>query len=116
VSAGIHHSAGLTADGAVYTWGDGHSGQVVGRPGLGARAGQNGHGHWFDQAEPTKVEALADRNIAGVSCGGSHTVVVDAFGQADGWPVQVSELGGTGVDHGTQRPWATRAGFRPKHC
>merc|ERR1712199_28444 len=68
VSAGIHSSAAVTADGELLTWGDGHS-------------GQNGHGHWFDQAEPTLVQSLADRSIVELSCGGSHTLALDSFGQ-----------------------------------
>merc|ERR1712070_1201884 len=67
VSAGIHSSAAVTADGELLTWGDGHS-------------GQNGHGHWFDQAEPTKVDALHTR-VADVSCGGMHTTILDDFGE-----------------------------------
>eukprot|EP00656_Telonema_subtile_P052746 TRINITY_DN7429_c0_g1_i21.p1 TRINITY_DN7429_c0_g1~~TRINITY_DN7429_c0_g1_i21.p1 ORF type:complete len:348 (+),score=74.18 TRINITY_DN7429_c0_g1_i21:505-1548(+) len=67
VSCGIHHSAARTADGELYTWGDGHS-------------GQNGHGHWFDQAEPTKVEALEDVFVKSMSCGGSHTLLSDRYG------------------------------------
>ena len=54
VSAGVGHSIAITADGAVWSWGDAGSGRL-------------GHGDEQNQPLPKKVEALAGQRAVGVS-------------------------------------------------
>jgi alpha-tubulin suppressor-like RCC1 family protein len=65
VSAGELHSAAVTVDGDVYTWGDGFCGQL-------------GHGDKRPRLLPKQVEhgGLQDECIASVTCGSRHTLVV----------------------------------------
>ena len=71
MSAGTAHSLALTADGAVWSWGDG---------GLG-----RGHGdeqrHW----QPKKVEALAGQRIVAVSAGPIHSIAITVDGAVWSW-------------------------------
>ncbi|KNC50223.1 UVB-resistance protein UVR8 [Thecamonas trahens ATCC 50062] len=83
VTAGEYHSAALSADGAVYTWGKGDDGQL----GLGA-TGQ--------AVLPTQVVALDGIRIASVSAGGAHTVALDAAGNVFAWGRGSSGQLGTG--------------------
>jgi len=68
VSCGMYHSAVLTAGGQLYTWGSNSKGQL----GLGAEASR--------VFSPTLVETLAGVPLAGVVCGGNHTLVVSVSG------------------------------------
>ena len=71
VSAG-QHSLAVTADGAVWSWGYGDSGQL-------------GHGDQQDQWLPKKIEALAGRRIVAVSAGDYHSLAITADGSAWSW-------------------------------
>ena len=73
VAAGSYHSMALTADGAVYTWGDGGGGKL-------------GHNddermHWV----PQRVAALNGMPAAAISAGESHCLCVLRDGQILGW-------------------------------
>lgn len=70
VSAGELHSAVVTADGDVYTWGDGFCGQL-------------GHGDKRPQLTPKQVTEgdLEDECILTVSCGARHTLFVTEEGE-----------------------------------
>jgi len=73
VSAGAMHSLALTADGAVWSWGDGIFGRL-------------GHGdHQQNQLLPKKVEALAGRRVVAVSAGGSHGLAITADAAVFTW-------------------------------
>lgn len=74
VSAGELHSAAVTADGDVYTWGDGFCGQL-------------GHGDKTPQPAPVQVTKgdLEDECISHVSCGARHTIAVTEEGQVFSW-------------------------------
>lgn len=98
VAAGLYHSAALTAGGQLYTWGNNSRGQL----GLGSSTDM--------VFSPTLVESLLGVPLAGVACGGNHTLVVTvsgavfAFGsnthgqlglgdlQDRKWPTQVATL------------------------
>ena len=71
VAAGELHSAAITEDGDLYTWGDGFCGQL-------------GHGDKRPQLEPKQVElgGLEDECVATVSCGNRHTICVTEEGEA----------------------------------
>ena len=71
VAAGELHSAALTVDGDLYTWGDGFCGQL-------------GHGDRRPRVLPKQVEkgGLEDECIASVSCGSRHTIALTEEGEA----------------------------------
>ena len=72
VSAGLRHSLALTADGAVWSWGDGGYGKL-------------GHGDGQDQLLPKKIEALAGRRVVAVSAGDRHSLALTADGAVWSW-------------------------------
>lgn len=74
VSAGELHSACVTSDGDVYTWGDGFCGQL-------------GHGDKRPQLVPKQIECggLDDEIVANITCGARHTLAVTEDGQVYSW-------------------------------
>ena len=68
VAAGQYHSAALTAGGQLYTWGNNSRGQL----GLGRNSDM--------VFSPSLVESLAGVPLAGVCCGGNHTLAVTRQG------------------------------------
>ncbi|CAH1979985.1 unnamed protein product [Acanthoscelides obtectus] len=66
VHAGYRHSAAITEDGKLYTWGEGDHGRL-------------GHGDNNARYTPTLVIDLTD--VGHVACGSSHTLVVSADGK-----------------------------------
>ena len=70
VSAGELHSAAVTVDGDLYTWGDGFCGQL-------------GHGNKRPQLKPKQVETggLDEECVAMISCGNRHSLCVTEDGQ-----------------------------------
>ena len=70
VSGGELHSAAVTTDGDLYTWGDGF-------------CGQTGHGDKRPQLEPKQVikGGLEDECVSLVSCGARHTLCVTEEGE-----------------------------------
>ena len=65
------HSFAITADGAVWSWGEGGSGQL-------------GHGDGQNQLLPKKVEAFGQRVVA-VSAGGTHSLAITTDGAVFAW-------------------------------
>ena len=61
VSARTQHSLALTADGSVWSWGDGDFGRL-------------GHGDAQHQLLPKKVEALGGQRVVAASAGGMHSL------------------------------------------
>ncbi|KAL4196995.1 hypothetical protein AMTRI_Chr04g249030 [Amborella trichopoda] len=74
VSAGSHHSAAITVDGAVYMWGNNSSGQL----GLGKKA-------MNIISTPTRVERLIGFNIRKISLGSEHSVAITDDGHVLSW-------------------------------
>jgi len=72
VSAGGAHNLALTADGAVWSWGDGGFGQL-------------GHGDEQQQLLPKKVEALAGQRVLAVSARVLHSLALTADGAVWSW-------------------------------
>jgi len=72
VSAGERHSLALTADGCVWSWGDGIFGQL-------------GHGDEQDQLLPKKVEAFAGQRVVSVSAGQLHSLALTTGGSVWSW-------------------------------
>ena len=72
VSASFSHSLALTADGSVWSWGDGLFGRL-------------GHGDEERQLLPKKVEAFAGRRVVAVSAGYSYSFALAADGAVWSW-------------------------------
>ena len=72
VSAGFAHSLAITADCAVWSWGDGSFGRL-------------GHGDRQDQLLPEKIEALAGQRVVAVSAGFAHNLAITADGAVWSW-------------------------------
>jgi len=70
--AGWFHSLAITADGAVWSWGDGGECRL-------------GHGDEQDQWQPKKVDALAGQRVIAVSAGARHSIALTVEGTAWSW-------------------------------
>ena len=72
VSAASLQSLALTADGDVWSWGNGGWGWL-------------GHGDQQDQLLPKKIEAFAGQRVAAVSAGYAHSLANTADGGVFAW-------------------------------
>ena len=72
LSCGGFHTAVVTEDGRLYTFGGGEHGQL-------------GHNDRVNKLKPTLVQALEDVFISQVTCGWSHSVALDAGGCVYTW-------------------------------
>ena len=76
ISCGLHFTAAVTEEGAVWTWGKGGAGQL----GLGDRE---------NRLQPTRVwrgaAGLGGSRVALVACGFDHTLAVDRDGHVRSW-------------------------------
>ncbi|KAF2296569.1 hypothetical protein GH714_000268 [Hevea brasiliensis] len=63
IACGAYHVAVLTSRNEVYTWGKGANGRL-------------GHGDVEDRKTPTLVEALKDRHVKYIACGGNYTAAI----------------------------------------
>jgi len=72
VSAGDSHSLALSADGALWSWGDGNFGKL-------------GHGDWQRQLLPKKIEDFAGQRVVAVSAGPMHNLAITADGALWSW-------------------------------
>ena len=72
VSAGEYHSFALTADGALWSWGNGAFGML-------------GHGDQQSQLPPKKIEAFIGQRVVAVSAGTYHSLAITADGAVFTW-------------------------------
>lgn len=72
VACGGFHTAVITEDGKMYTFGGGEHGQL-------------GHGDKVNKVKPTLVHALHDVFISQITCGWSHSVALTSNGQVYTW-------------------------------
>ena len=93
ISAGYRHSAAVTDDGFLYTWGEGDFGRL-------------GHGDSQSRFIPTLVKELNGGDVGQVSCGASHTLALSTDGRII-WAF------GSG-DHGKLGHGDTARLYRPK--
>ena len=90
LACGGAHSAAVTADGHLYTWGKNANGQL-------------GHGDVSTLDEPTRVQSIGQR-AAWVACGGAHTACLVRLGEAmvdDGRGGEGGVTGSTARSSGT---------------
>ena len=95
VAPGYFHSLALTADGAVWSWGNGDWGKL-------------GLGDWQNQLQPQKVEALAGQRVVAVSAGARHCIALTADGAVLTWGKGEDACLGHGEDVSNQ--------LLPKNC
>ena len=74
VACGDTHTAAVSSNGEVFTWGWGYYGQL-------------GHGDHIDRTVPTKVEIPGGEAVVKVTCGTLHTAAVTASGKLFTWYV-----------------------------
>ena len=72
LSCGYHHSAAVSQEGMVLTWGRGVFGQL-------------GHGNSENIATPMPVQSLIKTHIHQVVCGWQHTLALSSEGRVFGW-------------------------------
>ena len=75
IDCGVWHTAALTKNGEVFTWGDNDYGQL-------------GHGDRNERTIPTKVASLDGIFIIHISCGECHTAALTDNGEILAWYVQ----------------------------
>jgi RCC1 and BTB domain-containing protein len=68
IACGGFHTAAITDEGELFTWGGGEHGQL-------------GHGNKENYSRPTLVRAIAGVKIKQVTCGWSHTVMLTEDGE-----------------------------------
>lgn len=113
VSCGGHHTAVLTAAGAVWTWGFDDDG----------RLGHGQPGHLF---VPRQVETLRDEVITQISCGCWHSAAISSTGKRAMCLLGVAghdDLSRLAVHVGVWKKWAAWArgndiivGAQPRHA
>jgi E3 ubiquitin-protein ligase HERC2 len=91
LSVGYFHTAAITQEGHVYTWG------------LGAH-GCLGHGDEFSQYKPRVITDLQHTRIVSVSAGKSHTLAVTDKGQVYAWGCGARYALGTGRTEDCYKP------------
>jgi E3 ubiquitin-protein ligase HERC2 len=67
VNSGGKHCLASSADGEVYSWGEGDDGKL-------------GHGNKTSCDRPRVIEALRGKDIAYIACGGAHSAAITATG------------------------------------
>uniref|UniRef100_A0A0A9VNP3 HECT-type E3 ubiquitin transferase n=2 Tax=Lygus hesperus TaxID=30085 RepID=A0A0A9VNP3_LYGHE len=72
VNSGGKHCLALSAEGDVYSWGEGEDGQL-------------GHGNKSMCDRPCIIEALRGKNVVDIACGGAHSAAITANGELYTW-------------------------------
>lgn len=72
VNSGGKHCLALTAEGEVYSWGEGDDGKL-------------GHGTKSSSDRPRVIEALRGKEVTDIACGGAHSACVTVNGELYTW-------------------------------
>ncbi|CAH0722311.1 unnamed protein product, partial [Brenthis ino] len=72
VHSGGKHALALTADGKVYSWGEGEDGKL-------------GHGNRITLEAPRLIESLSGERVVDIACGSAHSACVTARGHLYTW-------------------------------
>lgn len=95
VKCGEHHTIALTADGKVWTWGDG---------GSMWNAGALGHGNNNACPVPTEVTGLTGKNIVAVQASHHHCLALSGDGKVFTWGRGEYGVLGTGASTDVKEP------------
>ncbi|KAI3438759.1 hypothetical protein D9Q98_001177 [Chlorella vulgaris] len=102
VACGENHSAALTVDGRVLTWGRG-------------RYGALGLGDFENRSTPMVVQSLGSVVGRQISCGDDHTVLLASDGTAYAWGRGVFGQTGQGHTDNVCRPQLVRGALQGQH-
>ncbi|XP_042217246.1 E3 ubiquitin-protein ligase HERC2-like isoform X2 [Homarus americanus] len=72
VNSGGKHCLALTADGDVYSWGEGDDGKL-------------GHGNKSPYDRPRLIETLQGKGVMEIACGGAHSAAITSSGELYTW-------------------------------
>uniref|UniRef100_A0A4D5RD81 HECT-type E3 ubiquitin transferase n=3 Tax=Ixodes scapularis TaxID=6945 RepID=A0A4D5RD81_IXOSC len=72
VNSGGKHCLALSAEGEVYSWGEGDDGKL-------------GHGNKSSCERPRVIELLRGKEVVDVACGGAHSACITASGELYTW-------------------------------
>ncbi|RXG68740.1 E3 ubiquitin-protein ligase HERC2 [Armadillidium vulgare] len=72
VNSGGKHCLCLSADGDVYSWGEGDDGKL-------------GHGNKSSYDRPRLIEALQGKDVVDIACGGAHSAAITSGGELYTW-------------------------------
>ena len=89
VTCGSYHTAAVTGNGDLWTWGGGMYGKL-------------GHGNEAGCSTPKRVEGLAGLVVAQIACGSRHTTVVTSQGALYSWGDKENGVAGHGEVEGHQ--------------
>lgn len=89
VTCGSYHTAAVTANGALFTWGGGMYGKL-------------GHGNEVGHSTPKRVEALAGLAVSQIACGSRHTAIITTNGAIYTWGDKENGVAGHGDTEGHQ--------------
>jgi len=89
VTCGSYHTAAVTGNGDLWTWGGGMYGKL-------------GHGNEAGCSTPKRVEGLAGLAVAQIACGSRHTAVVTSQGALYSWGDKENGVSGHGEVEGHQ--------------
>jgi len=89
VTCGSYHTAAVSGNGDLFTWGGGMYGKL-------------GHGNEMGHSTPKRVEALAGLAVSQIACGSRHTVAVVSNGALYSWGDKENGVAGHGDTEGHQ--------------
>jgi len=89
VTCGSYHTAAVTSDGSLHTWGGGMYGKL-------------GHGSEAGCSNPKRVEGLAGLCVSQIACGSRHTVIITSAGATYSWGDMENGVAGHGASEGHQ--------------
>lgn len=87
VTCGSYHTAAVTGNGDLYTWGGGMYGKL-------------GHGNEAGCSTPRRVEGLVGLTVSKIACGSRHTAVVTNTGALYTWGDKENGVAGHGDTEG----------------
>jgi RCC1 and BTB domain-containing protein len=83
VTCGSYHTAAVTSNGDLWTWGGGMYGKL-------------GHGNEAGSSTPKRVEGLIGLQVTQIACGSRHTAVVTSTGALYSWGDKENGVAGHG--------------------
>lgn len=89
VTCGSYHTAAISSNGDLFTWGGGMYGKL-------------GHSNESGQATPKRVEGLVGLTVSQVACGSRHTAVITTQGSIYTWGDKENGVAGHGDVEGHQ--------------